>query len=561
MKSKTKKWPLMGCGVGLRNDHYDHILKHQPEMDWFEAITENFMDSGGRPVAILEQIRKHYPVALHGVSLSVGSVDPLNEIYLHRLKLLVDRIQPFIVSDHLCWTGVEGEQLHDLLPLPFTQEAIKHIVARVHQVQEKIGRTILLENVSSYVTYKHSTIPEWEFITEVSRRSGCGILLDINNVYVNAKNHHFDPLEYLRYLPGEKIGQFHLAGHTDMGDFLFDTHKGQVIEAVWDLYREALNLWGPISTLIEWDEEIPEFSVLSAEAAKARAIYVTANPNQIPHEGKSRVLASVSDLNAPSLRDAQKQMKSYVLNQSDENSRSLLNPQGKATGAERMSIYAEGYGVRIHDGLLDTYKAIPHLIGKGRFQELAAEYTQYFHSQEYNLSAVGQSFPEFIPKSEVLKKFPFLFDLAKLELLISESFHAHEKAPFDPSTLQTLSPEDWEVLKLEFQDTVLAIRSEYPIFDLWTARNTPIKEIKIKLENHPQKVLISRSHFQVNCELLEPAKFYAIATLKEGKSLGEVCQELENFPEVDPSVITTWFSEWVQRGFLHQFKLGELKES
>ena len=241
-------------------------------MDWFEAISENFMDSGGRPLQVLEEVRRRYPVALHGVSLSIGSTDPLNAAYLTGLKTLVDRIQPAIVSDHLCWTGVEGENLHDLLPLPFTEEAVRHVVGRVQQVQERLGCRILLENVSTYVTYAHSTMPEWEFLTEVARRSGCGILLDLNNVYVNAFNHQFDPSEYVRCVPGELVGQFHLAGHTDMGAYLFDTHSRPVLDRVWDLYRDALARWGPVTTLIEWDDDIPPFEYLAEEAGQAREI-------------------------------------------------------------------------------------------------------------------------------------------------------------------------------------------------------------------------------------------------------------------------------------------------
>ena len=243
-------------------------------MDWFEAISENFMDSGGKPVAILESVRRHYPVALHGVSLSIGSTDPLDWNYLNRLKALADRIEPEIVSDHLCWTSVENENLHDLLPLPFTEETIQHIAGRVQQVQDFLKRRILLENVSTYVTAKHSTMPEWEFTRAIAERSGCGILLDLNNVYVNAFNHQFDPYEYLRGIPAELVGQFHLAGHTDMGGYLFDTHGKPVIKEVWELYRYALAQWGPVATLIEWDEDIPAWPRLAEEADHARAIYV-----------------------------------------------------------------------------------------------------------------------------------------------------------------------------------------------------------------------------------------------------------------------------------------------
>ncbi len=267
-----RPWPILGCGVGLRSEHYDVITREWPQMDWFEATSENFMDSGGRPLHVLEAVRRRYPVALHGVSLSIGSSDPLDEGYLARLRALIDRIDPVTVSDHLCWTGVDGENLHDLLPLPCTEEAIAHVVPRIQRVQEALGRRILLENISTYLTYRHSEMPEWAFLVAVARRSGCGVLLDLNNIYVNAVNHQFDPSHYLAHIPGELVGQFHLAGHTDRGPYLFDTHDRPVIGAVWELYRQALLQWGAISTLIEWDAEIPLFPRLAEEAAKARLL-------------------------------------------------------------------------------------------------------------------------------------------------------------------------------------------------------------------------------------------------------------------------------------------------
>jgi uncharacterized protein (UPF0276 family) len=267
------EWPSQGCGIGLRTEHYEVIERDWPAADWFEAISENFMDSGGRPMRILESVRHRYPVALHGVSLSIGSADPVDFSYLGRLKALADRIEPVIVSDHLCWTGVEGENLHDLLPLPFTKESIAHVVSKIQQVQEFLGRRILLENISSYVTYAHSTMLEWEFIREVAQRSGAGVLLDLNNVYVNAFNHGFDAGEYLRGIPSNAVGQFHLAGHTDMGEYLFDTHSRPVIPPVWDLYRQALKRFGPVSGIIEWDEDIPELPRLLEEADRAKAVF------------------------------------------------------------------------------------------------------------------------------------------------------------------------------------------------------------------------------------------------------------------------------------------------
>jgi uncharacterized protein (UPF0276 family) len=266
----------LGVGIGLRNTHYSHILDKRPEVPWFEVISENFMGlrtgSGGRPFEILEQVRKNYPIMLHGVSLSIGSTDPLNLDYLRRLKDLAVKTQPIFVSDHLCWTGVGGENLHDLLPLPYNEEALRHVVNRVKQVQDLLGRRILLENVSSYVTYTHSEMTEWEFITELSRRADCGILLDVNNVFVSATNHGFDPREFINGLPVERVGQMHLGGYTDADGFFIDTHDHPVSNPVWDLYGEAVRRFGAVPTLIEWDDKIPAFEVLEEEARKANVI-------------------------------------------------------------------------------------------------------------------------------------------------------------------------------------------------------------------------------------------------------------------------------------------------
>ena len=259
-------------GVGLRTKHFGAYLSAPPPVDWLEAISENFMAPGGRPIAVLEKVRREVPVVLHGVSLSIGSVDPLSERYLHDLTALVRRIEPAWISDHLCWGTHGGRYVHDLLPLPYTEEALAHVALRVERVQERLGRQILLENVSSYVAFKDSTMTEWQFLSEVSRRADCGILLDINNVYVSARNHGFDPWEYLAGIPADRVGQFHLAGHSNKGRYLLDTHDHPIPDAVWDLYREALRRFGAVSTLVEWDDAIPPLELLVDESRRAAAI-------------------------------------------------------------------------------------------------------------------------------------------------------------------------------------------------------------------------------------------------------------------------------------------------
>jgi uncharacterized protein len=259
-------------GLGLRAAHYDELLERDISADFAEATSENFLGRGGRAYAVLERVRGQLPIALHGVSLSIGGLDPLNERYLSELSLLAQRIEAVSVSDHLCFGTFGGHYAHDLWPLPYTEEAIAHVVSRVAQVQERLGRELLLENVSSYVEFRASNLTEWEFLTEVSARAGCGILLDVNNVFVSATNHGFSPEAYIAGIPREQVQQMHLAGHSDGGGFLLDDHGSPVTSDVWRLYEHALTRFGQVPTIIEWDERVPALAELEAEAERARAV-------------------------------------------------------------------------------------------------------------------------------------------------------------------------------------------------------------------------------------------------------------------------------------------------
>jgi uncharacterized protein len=260
----------LGLGVGLRSPHFSHILEHWPTVDWFEIISENFLDSRGRPRYVLEQVAERYPVVMHGVSLSIGSSDPLDFDYLSKLKRLAGEVRARWVSDHLCWTGVAGRNTHDLLPLPLNEESLRHVSERVRIVQDYLERPIVLENPSTYITFADSTMPEWEFLARLTDETRCGLLLDVNNVFVSSVNHDFDPREYLRAIPADRVVQFHLAGHTNLGTHCIDTHDGEVVDEVWQLYRIAYELTGGVSTLLEWDARLPPFPRLHAEVLKAK---------------------------------------------------------------------------------------------------------------------------------------------------------------------------------------------------------------------------------------------------------------------------------------------------
>ncbi len=266
------KPPYLGFGLGLRPEHYDEILSGDPNVDWFEVISENYMIPGGKPLRILDEIRERYPIVMHGVSLSIASTAPLDVDYLTELKTLADRVDPKWISDHLCWTGVHGVNLHDLLPIPYTQEALNHVVDRVSRVQDFLGRRLTLENVSSYVTFAESEMSEWEFVSEVARRADCWLLFDVNNVYVSAHNHGFSTRDFLHGVPRDRIVQFHLAGHSHEGDHIVDTHDHPVCDQVWDFYRQTVSHFGPVSTMIERDDNIPPLAEVVAELDVARRI-------------------------------------------------------------------------------------------------------------------------------------------------------------------------------------------------------------------------------------------------------------------------------------------------
>jgi uncharacterized protein len=262
--------PRLGLGLGLRNLHFDHILSEWPAVDWFEAISENFMDSGGRPRAVIRQVAERYPLVLHGVSLSIGSTDKLNFEYLRRLKQLAAEVKPAWIGDHLCWTGVLGLNSHDLLPMPLTEQALTHVAGRVRQVQDYLERPLILENPSTYARFSQSTMEEPEFLRRLTDETGCFLLLDVNNVYVSCFNAATDPVSYIHDFPCDRVVQIHLAGHQHCGTHIIDTHDRPVRHAVWELYRLAYARTGGAATLLEWDGNIPPFADCHAELLKAK---------------------------------------------------------------------------------------------------------------------------------------------------------------------------------------------------------------------------------------------------------------------------------------------------
>lgn len=544
MNAITQAWPSQGCGVSFQKKHTPRILSEWPMMDWLEAATEDFMDTGGRLLDVLTQIRQRYPVALHGVSLSIGSCDPLDKDYLKKLKELTDRIEPFVVSDHLCWTGVDGENLHDLLPLPFTQETMKHVTSRVNEVQDFLGRPILLENVSAYVTYKHSQVPEWDFLREVARRSGCGILLDLNNIYVNAANHGFDAFRYLEALPPSMVGQF----------------RAPVVPDAWKLYEKALRLYGPVSTLIEWNEDIPDFTRLLEEVVPVKLIYEKSRkdkPIEVPpvplYFPESPTAEKLSLLNAQRCFKGRIKAKQSFNGSAqpfhEQNGDPAVTLWADETGPG-VVVYAEGYVARLSEALAEVYETVRHLLDKEAFVELTKLYLQHFPSHHYNINRIGKNLPGFIGTTRFSEQFPFLPDLATFELAVDSAFHAFDQAPFDPAVLATLTEEDWEKMRVVFQPSVNVVGSEWPILDIWNARKTPFSEMNIELAGRSQNILVYRKGFDVCCEVIEKEQKELVQHLQEGGALGKVCMDLAEATHSEELPLERWFSLWTEQGII-----------
>lgn len=556
-RKKAGGFPVLGCGVGLRPDHYTHILDQQPRsIDWFEAVSENFMGTGGRPIHILKNIRKNYPIGLHGVSLSIGSTDSLNPQYLKELKELVNIIEPAIISDHICWSSVDGYELHDLLPLPLNEASLDHLLVRIDYLQNYLKRQILLENISTYVTFKESDIPEHEFMTQVAERSGCGLLLDINNIYVNSQNHNFDPRHYISSIPSKYVAQFHIAGHQDQGKFLFDTHEGPITKEVWNLYDHALKEYGQVSSLIEWDTGIPDFNILEDENERARKYYdqYQIMPTNNDEIGFQKIEARNIQKNleaSKNLKVIQLQFKDSILDsqKSNETMLDIFNKQAGDPGHLRLVVYASGYVARTEEALSETYETVKHLVGDSLFQQLAHEYSSSYHSHHYNLSHRGDDFPRFLKNHSIIQELPFLEDLAKFELLKMRTFHAIDKRPFtDFKKLASVAPEKWADAYITFQPSVAHIHSEWPIFDLWNARNTPHNEINLNLVNQAQFVFIFKVKDEVRIETVDSTQYYFLAALRKGRSLGEACELFSDQSETPP--LQEWFQAWVSKGLI-----------
>ena len=532
----------LGFGVGLRPKHYREFLESSPCVDWVEVISENFLGVGGRPLAVLEKVRAERPVVLHGVSLGIGSAAPLDERYLREWKNLVTRFQPAIVSDHLCWGRAHGRYSHDLLPVPFTAAAARHVVDRVSQVQDFLGQRIALENVSSYLTFEQSELTEWEFLSQVATRSGCDILLDVNNIFVSSRNHGFDPDAYLAGVPVERVVQIHLAGHQQRPDLIIDTHDGPVSDEVWALYARALRRFGAVSTLIEWDDAVPPLETLLAEAQKARK-WVAAS-GSLPSGGRPEA-AFTSSKPAPGARPgaAVEQLQHVLFSAICEpepvsaEAEALIAPHPPLSAKARIEVYAEMYWLRMRDVLRDAFPTVRSALGDETFDAHVADFLRAHPSTHPSLDRLGAPFAACLAA-------PAWKDVAALEWARAESFISVDGPVVSFDELKAIAPASWGELALK----------AHPALRLLELGSDPIASVRAQRDGQPipepsktpTALAIWRKGFVVFHAPVSSPEFQALRSLVAGASLPELLAPFEDLDDGGVAAfeaLQSWFSE------------------
>jgi uncharacterized protein (UPF0276 family) len=541
-----------GFGVGLRIPHYAHIFEHTPQVDWFEIISENFMDTDGRAKRNLARVRENYPIVMHGIAMSIGTVDPLDSEYLSKLKELIDFADPVWVSDHLCWTGVAHKNTHDLLPVPYTDEALKHIVARIKQVQDYLERPIALENPSTYLEFTSSHIPEAEFMAAMAAETGCHLLLDVNNVYVTCYNHRLDAKAYIDALPLDKVVQIHLSGHSNYGTHIIDTHDDHVVDEVWALYKYVIHTAGrSINTMIEWDANIPEWDVLYAELLKAKAATADAR-HYAPLPDLACDRLSCQQPIATSLQQSQARMQAAILPAAsiDEPPTAWIHTKHQFAPAEQLAVYVNAYRSRLQEVTAEDYSVLKHYLGDAVFAKLMRDFVNCVESAHFNIGRYAAHLPAFL--SQHAAGNAFACELAALENAIAQLGDPPETRALEPTHLRGITPEDLLESCL-FPRTALELFAfEYPVNDYYLA----VKDDLHPAPPEPDKSFVAVfRHDDVVWRMgLAENEYRLLVELFSGMPVGKALEKLQaelNLQEAELSnQLTVWFSRWIRNGLL-----------
>ncbi|MES2935080.1 MAG: DUF692 family multinuclear iron-containing protein [Pseudomonadota bacterium] len=495
----------LGVGLGLRATHYRDFLERRPKVDWLEVHTENYLDQGGWDFDVLQQLRHDYPISLHGVGLGLGSARGFSVQHLERVQRLVQRIEPALVSEHLCWGAVQDRQLNDLLPMPLTREALDLVCERVDQMQHALGRQILLENVSTYLRYRDDMMSEAEFLAAVASRSGCAILLDVNNLFVNQANHQEDPLAAMAAIAPHLVGEIHLAGHLVLPEAVVDHHGDRVAPAVWGLYELALARFGNVSTLIEWDTDIPALEVLLGEADQARSIVV-----KMERQGAETLLAQAQTTFSAALFDIAAEPKALPLFKGHT-----------ALVAQRLALYRGNLSGTWDKVLGAAYPVLRMLVGEEFFTALSRAYGKQYPSESGDLNRFGAHFPIFLQVFPHVAQYPYFPDMARLEWALHRAHYAPPGTALAADILTTLSPERFETVRFTLHPACTLHASDWAIVPLWQAHQDDAEvEFPEQLEQASYGLTI-RPRWKAGILPLSHAAHAALASLKEQLTLGE----------------------------------------
>ena len=548
-----------GFGLGLRTAHYADFVRERQTLDWLEIITDNFLGEGGKPLAVLDRIRQDYPMAMHGVALSIGGTDPLDTAYLQQVKALAQRIEPLWVSDHLCWTGHYHHRLHDLYPLPYTDEAARHVIARIRQAQDALGRRLVIENVSSYIDFVASAQAEWEFLHHVATEADCLLLVDVNNIYVSSVNHGCDAQAYLRGLPADRVQQIHLAGHTDHGDHLVDTHDHPVCDAVWRLYEHACALYGPVATMIERDDHIPPLPELLAELNTARHVRAhalgplptPAIPTVVAATDRPADNARGGAPNGVSLHHTQAELTRYLLDtnsQGDAATHALVVDRAPFGAAQRLGIYHHAYRARLTEALADTFARTALYAGDDSFAVWARRYAELHPPSTRSLNRYGDTFADFLQQR--FPHNPELFELARLDWDLRSRFDMADTPVLDSALASELPPEAWLQASAPLHPTVRLRTICTNVVALWQAldANTEVPPPMALAE--PLGLVVWRLGQQPHFQTVPMNQLAFLERLSAGDSVLQASDAMAEQAPLSAQALGQWLQTALTQGWL-----------